>query len=316
MAANNLKRDTAVKRLTQALGSRIIEPRTAYLGDGEGNVVASADTGVPNTVYIRFDLENPEFQVALVDPLANTALYYENMAVVVTPYHKSVAGKIQWYVSGSDVAIVSQQLSGVSGNAYGGDGALGFGGLVRVHNHEDAANGGLLDISNAVGSGVLALEYGGTNNNLAGMLSGALVAKGGSELAEAFFPINGILVGDDTGAPQSLLPSNAGDTVRSLDGTTWVSAPPPIRSITGDETLAVGDYTVLVDTSLGDVTVTLPDPASCAGREYVIKRITGGGNTLTVDGNGGDIDGSATISLHGLFDYQRVIGDGTDWWLI
>jgi hypothetical protein len=69
----------------------------------------------------------------------------------------------------------------------------------------------------------------------------------------------------------------------------------------------------LADTTSGNITIYLPvNSVSINGRIYVVKK-KAGGNTLTVDGNGSNIDGSgtATVSTYNMFQ-----SDGTDWWII
>lgn len=56
--------------------------------------------------------------------------------------------------------------------------------------------------------------------------------------------------------------------------------------------VAATDETILVDTSAGNVQVTLP-AAPTAGRVLNIKKITTDGNTLTIARNGKTIEGAA-----------------------
>lgn len=70
-----------------------------------------------------------------------------------------------------------------------------------------------------------------------------------------------------------------------------------VNNLTGDgsaTTISQGDYLVPVDTSSNSETVNLPaSPAD--GEEHVIKR--NGTNSVTVDGNGNNIDGATTQTI-------------------
>jgi len=72
-----------------------------------------------------------------------------------------------------------------------------------------------------------------------------------------------------------------------------------------------------VDTTGGNVTVTLPDASNVtADTVFVIKRTTAGVNTLTVATGSGNIDGSATYSLPNQYDRVAVVSDGANYWII
>jgi len=75
---------------------------------------------------------------------------------------------------------------------------------------------------------------------------------------------------------------------------------------------------ILVDTSAGNVEVTLPDPTEVVRSEYVIKKITSGTETLSVVADGGaNIDGASSYSTAATtFPTVRVFSDGTQYWSI
>lgn len=82
---------------------------------------------------------------------------------------------------------------------------------------------------------------------------------------------------------------------------------------TADYTMVEYDDVVLVDTTAGAVTIILPSAADGKWQEYVIKK-TAGGNTLTLDGAGGEtIDGAATQPIT---TWMRVWSDGTAWYIV
>ena len=68
----------------------------------------------------------------------------------------------------------------------------------------------------------------------------------------------------------------------------------PLIRRTSAYTLSAGDYTILTDASSSSFTITLPSAAGIAGRIYVIKKVDGTSNQVTVQPNGGEqIDGSS-----------------------
>lgn len=87
-------------------------------------------------------------------------------------------------------------------------------------------------------------------------------------------------------------------------------------SITGDgtsDTLTTGQYYAFVDSSSATHTVNLPASPS-TGQEHVVKR--NGANTVTVSGNGSNIDGAATQDLLNDDDSLTVAWSGTEWQIV
>lgn len=76
------------------------------------------------------------------------------------------------------------------------------------------------------------------------------------------------------------------------------------------------NYVYLVDTSGGDVTATLPAAASVYAGFTVVFKVTEATNDLIIDGNGAEtIDGAATKTYSTLYDYVRVVSNGTNWFI-
>lgn len=87
----------------------------------------------------------------------------------------------------------------------------------------------------------------------------------------------------------------------------------PCATKTSDYTIVGSDYLILVDTTSGVVTITLPLAKKHENQEFVIKK-TAGGNNVTVDGNGSEtIDGSATQTISTQYDFIKVHSDGSNW---
>jgi len=96
-----------------------------------------------------------------------------------------------------------------------------------------------------------------------------------------------------------------------------------ITSVSSDTTLDISHYTVLVDTTAGNVVITLPvNSSSVSGRMYRIKNIgTNPANVVNVDPGASTIDGASGYFQipYGLAYSSATIvlqSDGTNWWFM
>lgn len=87
----------------------------------------------------------------------------------------------------------------------------------------------------------------------------------------------------------------------------------PIDTVTANVTLTVAHYTVLVDASAGDVTVTLPSAASVPHRMYVVKKIDASVNDVIFSGT---LDGDADKRIGTRYTSLTIQSDGTSWWIL
>lgn len=114
-------------------------------------------------------------------------------------------------------------------------------------------------------------------------------------------------VGVNTTAPGSML---------SVSGSFATS----ITSISSNITLDASHHTVICDTTSVNIGVTLPvNSTTVKGRMYKIKNIGTGANVVIVQGNGSNIDGSATYSIAysgGVMGYNTFQSNGTNWWIV
>ena len=93
--------------------------------------------------------------------------------------------------------------------------------------------------------------------------------------------------------------------------------PHNISNIVASQALAVDtDSYAMVDPTAGEVTLTLPDSATNAGKRFFIKRIANGGNAIRVIPSGSDlIDGNGDLFvLATRNEYLEVISDGSTNW--
>lgn len=88
-----------------------------------------------------------------------------------------------------------------------------------------------------------------------------------------------------------------------------------IKTVSENTTLEINDFTILVDSSGGNVIVTLPSAASAENKIYNIKRISVG-NDVTVDSGTDNIDGMPDSIIVSQYDSISIQSDGTQWWII
>ena len=92
------------------------------------------------------------------------------------------------------------------------------------------------------------------------------------------------------------------DMVARLQDNPWLN-------VSSDTTLTAAHNVVRVDTSGGNVTITLPDARTHSGKVYRIKKI-GASNTLTVQGSGSDQVDRASSSAWTTADECRRFESG------
>lgn len=92
-----------------------------------------------------------------------------------------------------------------------------------------------------------------------------------------------------------------------------------IRTISANTTIDATDNTVLVNTTSGALTITLPSASGISGRIYTIKKIGSGGidKELTVTPAGSStIDGGSSYIIYNDYTYVTLQTDGTNWYII
>jgi len=91
-----------------------------------------------------------------------------------------------------------------------------------------------------------------------------------------------------------------------------------IKSVAANYTVTGADNTILANTTTGAITVTLPDPATFAGRIYTIKKIGTGGidKELTITPAAGTIDGGSSYIIYNDWTYVSLQTDGSNWYVI
>ena len=86
---------------------------------------------------------------------------------------------------------------------------------------------------------------------------------------------------------------------------------------TANYTATTSDNTIPCDTSGGGFTITLPASPD-EGQIINVKKTSTDANTLTIDGNGNNIDGSATVTTTATTrpDFSMQFSAATDWMIL
>lgn len=91
----------------------------------------------------------------------------------------------------------------------------------------------------------------------------------------------------------------------------------PITTKTATYTATATDYTILCNNTAGTININLPAASGCTGRIYVVKKISGAGNNVVLDGNASEnIDGITTRTLTIQFESVMIQSDGSNWFIL
>lgn len=87
------------------------------------------------------------------------------------------------------------------------------------------------------------------------------------------------------------------------------------RLVTESTTVGLSDGTVLVDTTAGEVVITLPDPATVTGQRFTVKRTDTGTASAVINAAGSSVEKAASIYLFLRFSSVTLVSDGAEYWL-
>lgn len=91
----------------------------------------------------------------------------------------------------------------------------------------------------------------------------------------------------------------------------------PITTKTATYTATATDYTILCNNTSGAININLPAASGCSGRIYIVKKVSGAGNNVVVDGNASEnIDGTITRTLTTQYDSVMIQSDGSNWYIL
>jgi hypothetical protein len=89
-----------------------------------------------------------------------------------------------------------------------------------------------------------------------------------------------------------------------------------VDTITGNTTLD-DDYDVINVNNTAVMTVTLPTAVGREGKQFVIRKISGNGHAVTIDGDGTEtIEGLTTWPIYHNRDQVHLISDGANWLIL
>jgi hypothetical protein len=89
-----------------------------------------------------------------------------------------------------------------------------------------------------------------------------------------------------------------------------------VQTLTTTQEIKTTRTLYLIDTTSGNVTVTLPTAKEAKGEWIVFKKIVAA-NTMTIDGNESEtIDGATTQSTTTQWSTLEIVSDGTSWYVI
>jgi len=90
-----------------------------------------------------------------------------------------------------------------------------------------------------------------------------------------------------------------------------------IKNVSDTYTMTTNDYTLLVDTSVADVTVNLPKAATCEGQIYIIKRTDTSSNNINITPANGDlVEGVAKKIISSEGGAYQIQAHSGNWYII
>lgn len=110
--------------------------------------------------------------------------------------------------------------------------------------------------------------------------------------------------------------ANVMQSTANINAGTYISASGLVQVISPQTTTYTTlntDYTILVDATGGNFTVTLSN--AITGQIYNIKKTTAA-NTVTITPSSGTIDGASSTTLTTQYTNIQVQFDGSNWWLL
>lgn len=97
-----------------------------------------------------------------------------------------------------------------------------------------------------------------------------------------------------------------------------IPVPPfAVMVVTTDYIATLADRYIDANASGGPITITLPSAVGQLGRDYIIKRVNAGSNTVSVDAHGSEtIDGQLGYVLNDQWESLTLISDNSNWKVI
>ena len=87
-----------------------------------------------------------------------------------------------------------------------------------------------------------------------------------------------------------------------------------VSFVSASDTVTDSQFFVIVDSTAGNVTMTLPLAANCKDKQFCFKKKVAG-NSMIISANTSDtIEGAATITKNNRYDTVYVVSDGQTTW--
>ncbi|MBO9635267.1 MAG: hypothetical protein J7578_19305 [Chitinophagaceae bacterium] len=125
-----------------------------------------------------------------------------------------------------------------------------------------------------------------------------------------------------TGAARYFRYNTETNTIEWYNGAAWVSpniagqeVSTNIRTVTANTTVGSSDSTLLVNSSAGNISITI-DPVNAAKKIFYIKKISADPNTVTITPSSGTIDGAPSLAINTQWQTVQVQSNGTDLFIL
>ncbi|MGB0868031.1 MAG: hypothetical protein ACPGSD_00425 [Flavobacteriales bacterium] len=200
--------------------------------------------------------------------------------------------------TGADKLMVNGDIN--TGTSSGTEGALYFG------NGNHGAKRKFANVENDVG---LFTTAGDVHLSAIGQTMGTLIVKEDGTIQIR----NYVSTNFHETNPNTVLTVDGSGVIRKADfPKSNISA---VGTKTADYPAVSSDEYILMDATSGNLTTTLlSSPAT--GQRITIKKIDGSSNTVTIDGNGKNIEGAVSRVISVPYQYYSLVYNGTQWFLV
>lgn len=313
---------------------------TGGIGSGwllTGNVGTTAGVNFIGTTDAKdFVIKTDGLQIARFGSDANRTVKFGNNTTATGVYSTAMGTSTIASGPASTATGNSTLASGNIATAMG-ESALASGGFSMAVNHSTIASGDVSFAANdgAVASGAISSSFGYNTKSkgFGGFVIGTFndstnatddIAYNG--LNRAFQVGNGTANNSRSNAITILFNGNTGIGTTSPTSTLKITGSlglSYVKVTSNNYNILSTDYTLSVDNAGNSWTILLPDPSTCTGRIYIIKRFDNtSSGTITVDSNGGNVQNGNTGvfgatstleaigSIHANAMYQS---NGTNW---
>jgi len=235
--------------------------------------------------------------------------------------------------SSSPEALLVYQNSSTSFNVIGGKGSLNNYLQLNIQN-QSGGNAASSDLVATANNGNETTNYVDLGINSSGYNQSGIL--GGHNLCYLFGAGNDFAIGNSVSGQNLIFfvdgTATTNERMRiATGGNVGIGSTAPASTLqvggsfaaaitvkTASYTATAGDHTILCNNTAGAITLSLPTATDCAGRMYVIKKISGAGNNVIVAGYNGTetVDGSTTYTITSQYTAVVLQSDGANWYIL